>query len=129
MNECLKRDIDIVYHFTKKENVQKIRKDRQLKKFKDNYVFVCESYEDCINVIKNTILNPKARYMDFDGVIRDYKNRNINDYVILKLKTRYSDSLKWFKSTSSNNSCIDDKTIAYKGNLPIKSMDEIEITI
>lgn len=32
MNEYLRREPKIIYHFTKKENVESIKRDRQLKK-------------------------------------------------------------------------------------------------
>lgn len=129
MWKLLGREPKSIYHFTHKNNVESIKLDRQLKKFKDTYVFVCESYEDCITVLKNTFLNPDAKYIDFDGLIKKYSNKNINDYVILELKTRHSQPIKWYISESSATKEIDDITLAYKGNLPINFINELEIKI
>lgn len=58
-----------------------------------------------------------------------YNNIDINNYVILKLQPRYSDILKWFKSTSSKDKNIDDNTVAYKGNLNINFIEELDIVL
>lgn len=129
MWERLNYEPEYIYHFTKKYKVESIKKDRQLKKFKDIYIFACESYEDCIVVIQNTLLNPNAKFIDFDGIAKKYNNVNIEEYVILKLKPRYSNILLWYKSQSAKNSVIDNITIAYKGNLPITFIEEMKIKL
>ena len=129
MWELLGREPQIVYHFTRRKNVDSIVKDRQLKKFKDTHVFVCENYEGCIEVIKSTILNPNARYVDFDGMVKKYNPEDIKDFVIMKLETRFSKTMNWYKSQSAFNKMVDDYTVAYKGNLPIKVLEVQEINI
>ena len=129
MFNCLKRSPKIIYHFTRRELTEKIEKDRQLKKQRDNYVFACETYDDCIYIMKKTILNPKARYFDFDGVLKSYGDGSIKDYVILKLETKYCEPLKWFSSDSSSDEGINKRTLAFKGNLSIRVLEELEIVI
>lgn len=127
MWELLGREPKTIFHFTRRDCVESIKNDRQLKKFKDLYVFACESYEDCLRVIDNTILNPKACFIDFDGLPKPYSTKNLNDYVIIELKTRYSNPVKWYRSKSAGGTEIDNITVAYKGNLPIAFVREIEI--
>lgn len=127
---------EVCYHFTKKENVEKIKADRQLKKFKDIYVFVCESYEGCIQVINRTLLNPNARYYDFAGILRSYGDVNLDDYCIIKLKPRFNKIENWYISQASSmfikphdNEGIDKVSIAHKGNLPIEVLEILPIEL
>ena len=120
---------DIIYHYTKKENVKNILQDKKIKKFKDSYTFFTKSYDDAIYLINNVTCNPKCVTIGFDGIKRVNKN-NPKDYVILKLEVdkNYIDRTKWFISSSASGinqeriQKIND-SICYKGDLKFKSCE------
>ena len=119
----LGRSPEVVYHYTKLDNVSSITKDKEVKRFKDTYTFFTESLELADWLLKNVTCNPNCGTVGFDGIIRKNDN-NIKDYCILKLTVNknYIDNTKWYLSDSAFNGDKDvidvvNSSICYKGNL------------
>lgn len=117
-----------IYHFTKKENLESIMKDRTIKHFSDVYTFYCPTEEEAKWFLYNVTCNPKAVTVGADGIKRK-NNNNIDDFVLLKIipDRNYLDNSKWFKSNSTRNEEIDSHVICYKGNVKIKSAEIYEL--
>lgn len=117
-----------IYHFTKKENLESIMKDRIIKHFSDIYTFYCPTEEEAKWFLYNVTCNPKTVTVGTDGIKRK-NNNNIDDFVLLKITpdANYLDNRKWFMSNSTRNEDIDSHVICYKGNVKIKNAEIYEL--
>lgn len=131
---CIKRTPEILFHFTKKENADKIVNDMCIKKFKDSHTWFFENLEDAVEYFETFMMSGNYRYIGEDMLSHIVERVNKSDYVILKIKARYSDPLNWFvyegyKPPNPNKTIpIHDpykKSVAYKGNLKIKNIEVI----
>ncbi|WP_297422146.1 hypothetical protein [Clostridium sp.] len=120
---------NVIYHFTKKENLEIIMKDRTIKHFSDIYTFYCPTEEEAKWFLYNVTCNPKATRVGLDG-IRRKNNNKIEEFVLLKIipDRNYLDNSKWFKSNSTRNEEIDRHVICYKGNVRINSAEIYELS-
>lgn len=124
---------ETVYHYTKKDNIESIIKDKKIKKFKDKYTFFTMSELDSDFLMSNLTCNPLARTRDYNGIIRTNTNKK-EDYILLKLKVdrKYVDNTLWYSSdsTGGGNSKlaqeINSRTICYKGDLKYTEIEVIK---
>lgn len=137
MWECIKREPAIVYHYTKRGNVEQILNDRQVKKGKDTHSFFSETLEDTMIIMSNSVMNEGAVYMGLDGIPLKYGKFNPDEYVILELEPQYAKALDWYiwrNETNSKRYVMVDSAfklekikIAYKGNMRFKNPRLIEV--
>jgi hypothetical protein len=118
----------VIYHFTKKENLESIMKDRIIKHFSDVYTFYCPTEWEAKWFLYNVTCNPKATTVGADGV-KKQNNNKIDEFVLLKIipDRIYLDNNKWFKSNSTRNDNVDRHVICYKGNVRIKNAEIYEL--
>lgn len=117
-----------IYHFTKKENLENIMKDRTIKHFSDVYTFYCPTEWEAKWFLYNVTCNPKATTVGSNGIKRQNNNK-IEEFVLLKITpdTNYLDNSKWFKSNSTRNEEVDSHVICYKGTVKIKNAEIYEL--
>ena len=58
-----------LYHYTLKENVKSILKDKAIIS-KDDYVFFTESLKDSVKAFESELLAPGKLYIDIDGNLK-----------------------------------------------------------
>ncbi len=136
MWECIKRTPETIYHYTKRENENKIVNDGQLKKYKDSHCWFCESIEDVLEVMRNTIMNEGATFADTDGSIKAYGKFNQDEWIIIKGTPKYSDPMNYFIWRNETDfyahvteQAIRNETIkiGYRGNLRLKNIEVLEL--
>lgn len=123
----------IVFHYTKRNNVESIMRDRTIKRFKDVYTFFSNSESDSDFLLENLACNPKAGVRDYKGIIRDNINKK-EDFVLLKIlvNKNYTDSTKWYQSDSTEGTAedlvkeINAKTICFKGDLRCSKIEIVK---
>jgi hypothetical protein len=117
-----------IYHFTKKENLESIKNDREIKRFSDVYTFYNPTLEESVWFLKNITCNSACATRGTDGIIRGNDNK-IEDYVVLRIvpNEHYVDSSKYFKSHSTGLEYVDKHVICYKGNLRIKELEVVAV--
>ena len=96
MWQNIKRTPEVLYHYTKKENVEKIINDGTVKKFKDSACWFAESLEDTLKIMKHTVMNEGAYYFNLYGRPEKYKKFNPDEYVILKVNPKYDNPSDWY---------------------------------
>lgn len=85
-----------IYHYTKRENLEKIFNDRYIKHGLDMTCCVSGSLSDVFTVMGNTIMREGAAYYGVDGIKLYYPKFIPLDYVIIKSTGRYSKWDKWY---------------------------------
>ena len=123
----------VVYHYTKKSNVDSIIKDKKIKKFRDIYTFFTESYESAIYLLEKVTCNPRCATIGFDGITRPNRN-SIEDFCVLELEIdkNYIDTTKWYESNSAfgdNKEKVAkiNSSICYQGDVRFKNCKILEI--
>lgn len=86
-----------LYHYTKKENLERILSDGRIRRFKDTECWFCASLEDTLRLMELTAMNEGGLYIGVNGLPMRYPKFIPNDYVILKVTPRYSngDWVRW----------------------------------
>lgn len=99
--EKVNPNIKYIYHYTLKENVEKILKDKAIIS-KDPYVFFTKSLNDSISAFENEIMQEGKLYIDVDGNLKKREKCNKSDYCILKIP--YVNDNQFYKFTFENQS-------------------------
>ena len=87
--ERIKRPKGAVYHCTKRENLDGIRKDGRLRRFGDRECWVCSCLEDTLRLMELTVMQEGKPYYAMGGIPKHYPPFVPEEYVILKLQPRY----------------------------------------
>ena len=90
-----------VYHYTRRENLERILSDGCLRRGRDTECWVCASLEDTKKLIEKTVMREGMPYYKVGGSIGYYPPFVPEDYVILKLKPRYQSGqwVRWNQET------------------------------
>lgn len=79
----------MLYHYTKKQNVEAILKDERIRRFTDRECWFCISLENTLRLMELTVMQEGKRYYDAHGLPKRYPVFVPEDYVILELSPRY----------------------------------------
>ncbi len=95
--ERIEKPKGLLYHYTKRENLEPILKDGRIRKFKDTESWFCKSLEDTLRLMELTVMQEGKLYYDVNGLPRKYPPFVPDDYVILELSLRYQsgDWVRW----------------------------------
>lgn len=123
--EKINPNIKYVYHYTLKENVEKILEDQAIIS-KDQYVFFTKSLNDSIIAFEREMMQENKLYIDIDGILRRRKKCNKDDYCILKIP--YKNDNKFYKFNFENQSkeSIYTISISHKGSYYFKKAEVLE---
>lgn len=126
---------EVLYHYTKKDNLPNILADGRIRRFKDKECWFCSSVENTIRLMELTVMNEGGVYIDVNGFPKYYPVFCPDDYVILKLTPRYQNGewVKWKQEVSQTSSqeLIDlaeefsNLKIGYRGDLKFKSDPQV----
>lgn len=99
--ERIRRPEGAVYHYTKRGNLDGIRKDGRLRRFGDRECWVCSSLEDTLRLMELTVMQEGKPYYAKGGILKQYPPFVPEEYVILKLQPRYQsgDWVIWRQAT------------------------------
>lgn len=86
----------VVFHFTKKKNLDSIMSDQKIRRFDDTECWFCRSKPDMLRYMQMTVLCEGKPFVDVDGRIKRYPKFNPDDYVVLKLTPRYREG-NWYQ--------------------------------
>ena len=86
----------LLYHYTKRENVESILRDGRIRKFKDSECWFCTSLEDTLRLMELTVMQEGKLYFDANGFPRQYPKFVPEDYVILELAPRHQNG-EWVR--------------------------------
>lgn len=95
-----------VYHYTRRENLEGIRRDGCLHRFGDKECWVCNSLEHTLRLMELTVMQEGKLYYVKGGIRKRYPPFVPEDYVILKLEPRYQngDWVIWRQEMPSGTS-------------------------
>ena len=62
----------LLYHYTKRENIEPILQDGRIRKFKDRECWFCTSLEDALRLMELTVMEEGKLYYDANGLPRRY---------------------------------------------------------
>ena len=79
----------LLYHYTKRENIEPILQDGRIRKFKDRECWFCTSLEDTLRLMELTVMEEGKLYYDANGLPRRYPKFIPEEYVVLELSPRY----------------------------------------
>ena len=78
----------LLYHYTKRENVESILRDGRIRKFKDSECWFCTSLEDTLRLMELTVMQEGKLYFDANGFPRQYP-KDVPE-ALLKLGEEFS---------------------------------------
>ena len=70
--ERIKRPKGAVYHYTKRGNLDGIRKDGRLRRFGDRECWVCSCLEDTLRLMELTVMQEGKPYYAMGGIPKHY---------------------------------------------------------
>jgi hypothetical protein len=79
----------VVYHYTKRENLNSILRDGRIKRMGDTECWFCGSLEDTLALMRDTVMVEGKPFIKVGGSIGRYPKFVPEDYVILKLTPRW----------------------------------------
>lgn len=102
--ERIDRPEGLLYHYTKRENLEQIIKDGRIRKFKDRESWFCTSLEDTLRLMELTVMQEGNLYCDVDGFLKRYPAFVPEDYVILELTPRFQNGewVRWNQEFPEN---------------------------
>ena len=112
--ERIDRPKGLLYHYTKRENIEPILQDGRIRKFKDRECWFCASLEDNLRLMELTVMEEGKLYYDTNGLPRRYPKFIPEEYVVLELSPRYQNG-DWVISTKLPS--LTQKTILNKKNM------------
>ena len=77
-----------VYHLTKKDNLNRILDDGQIRRFGDNECWFCETLPKMKSYMEQTVMCEGKPYYAVGGQLCRYPKFVPEDYVLLKLTPR-----------------------------------------
>lgn len=94
-----------LYHYTKRENLEKILGDGRIRRFGDRETWFCQSLDDMLKLMKATVMQEGKPYIKVGGRIGYYPGFNPEDYVILKLIPRWQSGewVRWMQEVPDDS--------------------------
>ena len=94
-----------LYHYTKRENLEKILDDGRIRRFGDRESWFCQSLDDMLELMKATVMQEGKPYIKVGGRIGYYPEFKPEDYVILKLIPRWQsgDWVRWMQEVPDDS--------------------------
>lgn len=78
-----------LFHYTKREHLEKILAEQRIRKFNDRECWFCTSLEDTLRLMELTVMKEGGIYIDVYGQPKRYPKFEPEEYVILELTPRY----------------------------------------
>lgn len=129
--ERITSPLEVLYHYTKKENLPQILADGRIRKFHDKECWFCSSVENTLRLMELTVMNEGGLYIGVDGLPKQYPKFQPDEYVILELTPRYQNGewVKWNQEIDSRCSAeqkslaeeFSSLKIGYRGDLKFQS--------
>lgn len=126
-----------VYHLTRKENLESILSDGEIRHFGDTECWFCETPDKMKAYMQQTVLCEGKLYYGVDGQLRRYPKFVPEDYVILKLtpSRREGNWYRWNQEIPINSpkelvnaaSEFSQLKIGYRGDLSFKAVEFIDV--
>lgn len=85
----------VVYHLTRRENAEKILKEKCVRRFSDTECWFCRSIADMIQYMNMTVMNEGKPYYSVGGVLCFYPKFVPDHYVILEIPVGEPDA-NWY---------------------------------
>lgn len=118
--------IKYLYHYTLKENLDKILKDKKIKS-SDDYIFFTGNLKDSISSFENEIMAPNKLYIDLDGNLKRRKKVERSKYCILKIPYINDNNFYSFTFDNQNENSIYNISITHKGEYDFNKASILEI--
>ena len=118
----VKKKINYLYHYTKRENVTSILKDKKIKSL-DEFVFFTDSLKKCVSLFEKEMMSDNL-YIDVVGRLRQRVPASKQDYVIVKIPY-YNDNC-FYQFDFQNKESIYNISLAHKGNLAFEQAEILE---
>ena len=83
--EKYNKKIKYLYHYTTKENAEKILADKTVKTGNDRFAFFADSFENA-KLLFSELMEKKIRYVDDDLSVKVRTPQSSEDYVVLKIR-------------------------------------------
>ena len=127
-----------VYHLTKRENVDRIRSEKRIRRFGDTECWFCRSPEDMLRYMEYTVLCEGKPYIATGGVLKHYLRFIPEDHVLLKLTpAKWED--KWYhwnqdlppnasQTVKNQAEEFSRLKVGYRGDLRFSKMEVLELT-
>lgn len=89
----------VVYHYTRRENLDSILRDGRIRRMGDTECWFCSSLEDTLELMEQTVMVEGKPYYKVGGSIGRYPKFVPEDYIILKLTPRWQngDWVRWMQ--------------------------------
>lgn len=87
--ERIQKPEGLLYHYTRKENLESILRDGRIRKFCDRETWFTKSLADTLRLMSLTVMQEGATYYDARGRLQRYPAFVLEDYVVLELTQRY----------------------------------------
>ena len=89
----------VVYHYTRRENLDSILRDGRIRRMGDTECWFCSSLEDTLELMEQTVMVEGKPYYKVGGSIGHYPKFVPEDYIILKLTPRWQngDWVRWMQ--------------------------------
>ena len=84
--EKYNKKIKYLYHYTTKENAEKILAEKTVKTGNDRFAFFADSFENA-KLLFSELMEKKIRYVDDDLSVKVRAPQSSEDYVVLKIRT------------------------------------------
>ena len=127
---------DIVYHLTKRENLESILADKNIRRYDDTECWFCRSIPDLLKYMEHTVMNEGKPYIATGGIVKRYPAFVPGDYLILKLTPRYREGnwYKWMQEFPPNSPPkllkqgeeFSNLKIGFRGDLRFKAVEVLE---
>ena len=115
-----------LYHYTLKENVESILKDKAIIS-KDDYVFFTESLKDSVKAFESELLAPGKLYIDINGNLKRREKVNKENYCILKIPFIDDNNFYTFNFDNQRNDSIYSISLTHKGTYSFDKAKVLEI--
>lgn len=115
-----------LYHYTLKENVESILKDKTIIS-KDDYVFFTESLKDSVKAFESELLAPGKLYIDIDGNLKRREKVNKENYCILKIPFIDDNNFYTFNFDNQRDDSIYSISLTHKGTYSFDKIKVLEI--
>lgn len=87
--ERIDRPKGMLYHYTKRSNLESILNDGRIRRFRDSESWFCTSLDNTLRIMDYTVMQEGKLYYDSMGFPRYYPQFVPEDYIILELSPRY----------------------------------------
>lgn len=124
---------EVVFHYTKRENLKSIKEDGFIKANKIDWdsCWFTKSLESNLNLMEQTIMVEGKTYINILGLPANYPKFIPEDYVILKLIPVSNEKHEWLRWVDGFSKTNDEDhynfTVAHQGNLKFSSIEVIEV--